>query len=44
MRLVPFSLEDVLRLAIATAMPLLPLLLTTMPLEELLARLDKVVF
>jgi hypothetical protein len=44
MRLVPFSLEDVLRLAIATAIPLLPLLLTIMPLEELLTRLAKIVF
>jgi hypothetical protein len=44
MRLVPFSLEDVLRLAIATAIPLLPLLLTIMPLEELLTRLAKMVF
>jgi hypothetical protein len=43
MRLVPFSLEDVLRLAIATAMPLLPLLLTIMPLEELLTRFAKIV-
>jgi hypothetical protein len=44
MRLVPFSLENVLRLATATAIPLLPLLLTVMPLEELLTRLAKIVF
>ncbi len=44
MRLVPFSLEDVFRLATATAIPLLPLLLTVMPLEELLTRLAKIVF
>jgi hypothetical protein len=44
MRLVPFSLEDVFRLAIATALPLLPLLLTIMPLDELLTRLAKIIF
>jgi hypothetical protein len=44
MRLVPFSLEDVFRLATATAIPLLPLLLTIMPLEELLTRIAKIVF
>ena len=44
MRFVPFSLDDVFRLAITTAVPLLPLLLTIMPLEELLSRLIKIVF
>lgn len=44
MRFVPFSLEDVIRLAVATAAPLLPLLLTIMPLEELLSRLIKIIF
>jgi hypothetical protein len=44
MRLVPFSLEDVFRLAAATAIPLLPLLLTMMPFEELLTRLAKMAF
>lgn len=43
MRLVPFSLEDVFRLATATALPLLPLVLTIMPLEELLTRIAKIV-
>jgi hypothetical protein len=44
MRLVPFSLEDVFRLALATAIPILPLLLTIMPLDELVTRLAKIVF
>jgi hypothetical protein len=44
MRLVPFSLEDVFRLAIATAIKLLPLVLTIMPLEELLTRLAQIAF
>jgi hypothetical protein len=44
MRLVPFSLQDVFRLAIATAIPLAPLLLTIMPLEELLTRLAQIAF
>jgi hypothetical protein len=44
MRLVPFALNDVARLAIATAAPALPLLLTIMPLEELVTRLLKTIF
>jgi hypothetical protein len=44
MRFVPFSLQDIVRLAAATAIPLLPLLLTIMPLDELLTRLAKIVF
>jgi hypothetical protein len=44
MRLVPFALTDVARLAIATAVPALPLLLTIMPLEELVSRLIKIIF
>ncbi|MFL6352524.1 MAG: hypothetical protein ACJ74Z_11825 [Bryobacteraceae bacterium] len=44
MRPVPFSLQDVTRLAAATAAPVLPLLLTIMPFEELISRLFKVVF
>jgi hypothetical protein len=44
MRSVPFSPDDVFRLAIATAIPFLPLLLTIMPLEELVTRLAKIVF
>ena len=44
MRSVPFGLEDITRLAAATAAPLLPLLLTTFSPEELIMRIIKVVF
>jgi hypothetical protein len=44
MRLVPFALNDVARLAVVTLLPVLPLLATIMPLEELLTRLLKVIF
>ena len=44
MRAVPFGLDDVTRLAAATAAPLVPLLLTIFSLEELIIRLIKVVF
>lgn len=44
MRSFPFGLEDVSRLAIATAVPLLPLLLTIFSPEDLLARIIQVVF
>lgn len=44
MRAVPFGLEDITRLAAVTATPLLPLLLTIFPLEELIMRIIKVVF
>jgi hypothetical protein len=44
MRLVPFGLYDIARLAAATAAPLLPLTLTIFSLEELLTRLFKVLF
>ncbi len=44
MRAVPFGLEDIIRLAAATAAPLAPLLLTIFPLEELITRLVKIVF
>jgi hypothetical protein len=44
MRSVPFGLEDITRLAIATAAPLVPLLLTVFSLEELIMRIMKVVF
>jgi hypothetical protein len=44
MRAVPFGLEDIARLAAATAAPLVPLLLTIFPLEELIMRLVKIVF
>ena len=44
MRLVPFGPQDVARLAVATATPLSPLLLTIYPFEELIIRIVKVVF
>jgi hypothetical protein len=44
MRPVPFGLDDITRLAAATAAPLLPLLLTIFSPEELLLRVVKVVF
>jgi hypothetical protein len=44
MRAVPFGLEDITRLTAATVAPLVPLLLTIFPLEELIMRLVKIVF
>ena len=44
MRSVPFGLEDITRLAAATAAPLLPLLLTIFSPEELILRIIKTVF
>ncbi len=44
MRSIPFGLEDVSRLAAATAAPLLPLLLTIFSPEELIVRIIKIVF
>jgi hypothetical protein len=44
MQLVPFGLSDITRLAGAAAFPVLPLLLTIMPLEELVTRLIKMIF
>ena len=44
MPIVPFALSDVTVLVAATAVPLLPLLLTIMPIEELLSRLVKIMF
>ena len=44
MHAVPFGLEDISRLAAATAAPLLPLLLTIFSPEELIMRIIKVVF
>ena len=41
MRLFPFGRALVVRLAILIALPLLPLILTMIPLEELLRRLVK---
>jgi len=44
MRPVPFGLQDIARLAVATAAPLLPLLLTIFSADELILRVIKVVF
>jgi len=44
MRVVPFGLQDVSRLALAAAVPLSPLLLTIFSFEELIIRIVKVVF
>jgi hypothetical protein len=44
MRIVPFGLDDITRLAAATAAPLLPLTLMIFSLEEVLTRLVKIVF
>jgi hypothetical protein len=44
MRVVPFGLKDMTRLAAATAAPLLPLALTIFSLEELVTRLIKILF
>jgi hypothetical protein len=42
MRLVPFSLQNILVLVAAAAAPFVPLLLTIMPIEELMAKVFKV--
>jgi hypothetical protein len=44
MRAVPFGLQDITRLAIATASPFAPLLLTVFSPEELLMHAIKVLF
>jgi hypothetical protein len=44
MNVVPFGLQDITRLAITTAVPLLPLALTVFSAEELVMRLLKIVF
>jgi hypothetical protein len=44
MHLAPFTMRTVLQLAVITLLPVAPLLLTMIPLEELLERLLKVVF
>ncbi len=44
MRPVPFDLQDVARLALATAAPLLPLALTVFSLDELVLRIIKILF
>jgi hypothetical protein len=44
MRLAPITRDDFIRLVIVTLLPVAPLLLTMMPLEELLRRLIGVLF
>jgi hypothetical protein len=44
MRLVPFNLQTVVQLALATLLPVAPLLLTMFSLEEVLLRLAKILF
>jgi hypothetical protein len=44
MRTIPFGLQDITRLAVATAAPFLPLLLTIFSLEELILRIIRTVF
>jgi hypothetical protein len=44
MRPIPFGLDDITRLAAATAAPLLPLLLTIFSAEELVMRIVRLVF
>lgn len=44
MRVVPFGLVDLTRLVVVTVAPVLPLLLTIMPLEELISQLVKIIF
>ena len=44
MRSIPFARDDVLQLLIATVSPLVPLLLTIMPLEQLITQVVKIIF
>jgi hypothetical protein len=44
MRAVPFGVQDITRLAAATAAPLVPLGLTIFSFEDLVMRLIKIVF
>ena len=44
MRVAPFTKETILRLAAATLVPIVPLALTMMPLEELLKKLFGILF
>ena len=44
MRVVPFTKEAVLQLLVTTLAPVLPLMLTMVPLEELLRRVLGVLF
>jgi hypothetical protein len=44
MSAVPFAKDDVARLLIATVAPIVPLLLTIMPFEQLLTQVVKIIF
>jgi hypothetical protein len=44
MRAIPFATEDAIRLLLITAAPMIPLLLTIMPLEQLLNQAVKMMF
>ena len=44
MRIAPFGMQTVVQLAATTLLPVVPLLLTMMPLDELMKRLLKLVF
>jgi len=44
MRILPFTMQTVLQLAVTPLLPVAPLLLTMIPLEELIVRLLKIVF
>ena len=44
MRFVPFTVQTVLQLAVTTLLPVVPLMLTMISLEQLLERLLKIVF
>jgi hypothetical protein len=44
MNWVPFSTKTVVQLGVTTVAPMLPLVLTMVPLDELLQRLLKIIF
>ena len=44
MRLVPFDTKTMLHLAVSTVAPMLPLVLTMVPLDQLVDRLLKIIF
>jgi hypothetical protein len=44
MRVIPFATDDVIGLLIATVTPIVPLLLTIMPLEQLISQAVKMIF
>jgi hypothetical protein len=44
MRMVPIATDEIILLVVVTIVPFLPLLLTIMPLDELLTRAFKFVF